>query len=76
MQSWIEKFLVSWVMKQLTPEVVMKVEDAIKIFLVTELTALAAKTPTDIDDKVMARLAELLGVVVPAPVAVVVVASV
>ncbi len=62
MQSWIEKFLVSWVMKQLTPEVIAQAEEAVKVFLVTELTQLAAKTPTDIDDRLIARVAELLGV--------------
>ncbi len=65
MQSWIEKFVVGVLLKQLTPEVLKQAEEAVKTFLVVELTKLAAETPTDIDDKVMERVAALLGVVVP-----------
>lgn len=65
LQSWLEKFVIGVLLKQLTPQVLAQAEEAIKTFLVVELTALAAKTPTDIDDQVIARLADLLGVKVP-----------
>lgn len=62
MPTWLERFLVAFIMKQLTPENLAKVEDAAKQFLLCELKALAAKTPTDLDDQVIARVATLLGV--------------
>ncbi len=65
MPSWLEKFIVGWLLKQLTPEVLVAAEEAVKKFVVCEIAALAAKTPTDVDDKVVARVAELLGVECP-----------
>ncbi len=66
MPAWIEKILVGILMKELTPEVIAKAEQMLKEFVVCELTSLAAMSPTDLDDQVIARVATLLGVTCPA----------
>ncbi len=62
MPAWLEKIVIEMIMKFLTPEMLKKIEDEAKVFVIGELRKLAALSPTDIDDQLVEKLAQLLGV--------------
>ncbi len=63
MPAWLQKIVIETLMKFLTPELLVKIEDAAKAFVIDELRKLAATTAgTDIDDLLVEKLAQLLGV--------------
>ncbi len=63
MPAWLQKLVIEALMKLLTPELLTQIEDAAKAFAIDELRKLAASTTaTDIDDALVEKLAQLLGV--------------
>ncbi len=62
MPSWLEKIIVNLILKQLTPEAIAAAEKAAAEFVVCKLKELAATTESKIDDEIVARVAEGLGV--------------
>lgn len=62
MPAWLVQFLVEWLTKLLTPELVKKIEDAAKQFVCCELQKFAKSTATDIDDVLVQKVAAALEV--------------
>ncbi len=62
MPAWIIQFLVQALEKFITPDVVAQVESWAKQFACCELKRMASSTPTEIDDAILAKVAEALGV--------------
>lgn len=63
MPAWLQKLVIESLAKLLTPELLKKIEDAAKSFVIEKLREFAASTDeTQIDDVLVEKLAGLLGV--------------
>ncbi len=62
MPAWLEQIVIQILSKYLTPEIVAKLEQTAKEYVVCLLAKLAKTTPTDIDDVIVGKVAVLLGV--------------
>ncbi len=62
MPAWLVKFLVEQLSKLLTPDLVEKIETAAKQFVCCQLKSFAASTETEIDDALVQKVADALGV--------------
>ncbi len=62
MPAWLLKVVIEAIGKLVTPEVIAKIEKAAKEFVVCQLKTFAASTESEIDDVLVAKVAEALGV--------------